>query len=184
MSEAVMKVQFEMKPVTRDEVIEAMAAQLLGAEMTEDEDGNPVKYWDRTTATKLLEKRLMKAIDEKAEAMVRDAFDETIQARVTAAVDDVLAAGWAVTDGYGNRRGDNVDLKGRISELLTKQESSGYNEPKRTVAEQIAKKIINDAFHATFQPELERARLALRAQVDGIVSARLNETLKSALGLK
>lgn len=179
-----MTVQIEMAPISRDEVIDAMAAQLLGSEMTEDEDGNPVKYWDRTTATKALELRIRKAIDDTAQSMVRDAFDETIRARVTSAVDDVLATGWVVTDTYGNRRGDNVDLKGRISEILTKQESNGYNDPKRTVAEQIAKKLIEEAFHKEFKEELERARLELRKQVDALVATKLTETLKGALGLK
>lgn len=184
MSDSAMKVEVTIKPISRDEVIDAMAAQLLGAEMTEDEDGNPVKYWDRTTATKALEVRLMKAIDSKAEAIVRDAFDVTIRQRITAAVDEVLATGWVVTDNYGNRKGDNVDLKGRISELLMKQESDGYNSPKRTVAEQIAKKIIEEAFHGSFKAEIERARVALRDQVDTLVQAKLTETLKASLGLK
>jgi hypothetical protein len=184
MSDTSMKIELTMAPISRDEVIEAMAAQLLGSEMTEDEDGNPVKYWDRTTATKALEVRLMKALDAKAEAMVRDAFDETIRARVTTAVDDVLRQGWVVTDNYGNRKGDNVDLKGRISELLTKQESDGYNQPKRTVAESIAKKLIEEAFHGSFKKELGDARVALRAQVDSLIQAKLAETMRAALGLK
>src|SRR5689334_11401337 len=103
----------------------AMAEKLLAETQeydVDDPDGPPPKqYWERKQIGKQLRLYLDKRITELAETMVRERFDEVIHERIAAAVDEVLRDGWVKTDEYGDRNGEVIDLKGRISRELLQQ---------------------------------------------------------------
>jgi hypothetical protein len=83
------KIECEIPDIKRDEVIEAMAAHLLGALYEGDEDDPEPRPTLTLTIGKHLRVFFDKKIEELASAEVRAAFDETIRARIGAEVDEL-----------------------------------------------------------------------------------------------
>jgi hypothetical protein len=172
-----MKIETEIPDISRDEIIAAMASQLLGEWDRED----PEAHWRGNTLGGAMRKYLDDKIAELAADMVRDQINDTVSARIEAAVDVVLAEGWQVTNEYGEPRGPKVDLKARISSLLTTS-SRDYNGT-GTLIERTAKAAIDAALAKDFREVIDGAKKKLSDEIDAVVGAKLRETLARALGL-
>lgn len=176
-----MKLEFDISDIAREHLVDAMAEKLLTQYVRDEDTGGA--YRDHSPLARQMKEALEQRIDELAAEQVRDCFDEIIKARIVAAVDEVLAEGWRRTDEYGNPRGDKLDLKGRISEHLTKHQSGGYGREARTFVDELVHKTVESVFTRELQGELEKARKSLRAQLDAVVAGKVAETIKQALGL-
>lgn len=107
--------------------------------------------------------------------MVREIGREHIDAEIRA----ILAEGWQRTDDYGQARGGRVSLRDRVQEMFHKTDR--YES--RSMFEKVIKEELDKALKGELGKELDAARAKIRAEVDQITRAKLNEALKSALGL-
>ncbi len=179
-----MKIEFEIADISRDEIVDALARQLLTDMVTEEGDEGVDTYARRSALAESLRKSTSAMIAKLSGDVVREHFDDTIKARIAGAVDDVLAAGWTRTDSYGNATGERLDLKGRISEIITDKKEERYGQPKLTLSEKLVKDQIEKTLNRELTSEIEAARKSLRSQLDAVVSGKVAETIKTALGLK
>ncbi len=180
-----MKIEFDIQDISRDEVIESMARQLLVEwhEETDPESG-PQTYRRQTKLGEQMKHYLDSKIAELADVLVREQFDKVVIQRIAAQVDAVLAEGWQVTNQYGEARGPKVDLKGRITELLLKPGRDSYgNGESMTPIDRQVKAAIDGLIGKEFAKDIETARKSLKAQLDASVAAKFTDTLKKALGL-
>ena len=176
---------------TTEQVVEAMAARMLSEPQDWDPSDpdappptDPRPYWDRKQIGKRLKAYLDEKIEEAVRSMVEAALDGAIKARIAEEVDRVLADGWVKTDEYGHPdvRAGKVTLKDRVNQALTRTANSSYD--RRTQVDQLAADAIDRALKGPFGQEIEAARAKFKAEIDGLVAAKLNETIKSALGLR
>jgi phage baseplate assembly protein W len=180
-----MKIEFDFSEPTVEQVADAIASRVLSHRASEylDETDTPSRYTRRD-----LGETLRQLIDDKVEELVgrlvTEQFDAAIRDRIAAKVDEVVMSGWQQTDGYGNATGGRIDLRTRISDILTKPtEGHGYGNRVTAVAV-IAKDVVDKAFQGEFGKEIAAAREKFRADVDDVVKAKLVESIKGALGLR
>lgn len=171
-----MKLEFEIADINRDEVVTAMARHLL-SRWSEDDGESPNAL--AVQLANAVSERITKLADE----LVREHFDDTIRARIAAAVDAVIAEGWYESDGYGGRRGERIDLKARINAALTAPRGDSYHRQPSILQERLdaaAKGMLDKEFSKV----VEDARTKLRQQLDGAVMAKVAASIKEALGLR
>jgi hypothetical protein len=175
-----MKIEFDIKDIERGEVIDAMADQLLSRWAShEGEDTRRGRHELGESLRKAVSERITKLADE----VVRKAFDAEIKQRISAAIDTVLAEGWYETDNYGSRKGERIDLKGRIGKLLTEARGDNYNRSASLLAERLEANI-KTSLDKEFAPVIAEAKATLRERLDTSVMKTVADTIKSALGLK
>ncbi len=180
-----MKIECEMPDIKREEVIEAMAAQLIGSVYEHDEDDpEPRPTYDRKKIGHHLRVYFDKKVAALAAAEVRAAFDETIRARITAAVDEVLRAGWQATNEYGEARGERLDLKARIGALLTQARGNGYGDRNPSVLDAQVKAATEAFLSKEMQPIIDAAKANLKTCLDAKVMKTVSETIANAVGLR
>lgn len=176
-----MKIDFEIKDIDRDEVVDAMARALLGKWVeVYDETTGPYGDYLATKLAKALESAVKERIGKLAEEMVRSHFDDVIKARIDAAVDAVLAAGWQETNRYGEAAGVKLDLKARIGQQITGKDSYSH----KSRIDELVEKTVRDVTHGEFNKEIEAAKAKVRQQLDAVLSGKVAEALKQAMGLK
>ncbi len=132
-----------------------------------------------TQATYRLEEHLKTALNDAVERKVQAIVSGVAAKEIQAAVKKCLTEGWNRTDDYGAVKG-TVTLKDRISELLNARDR--YNSSQRWLDELVTK-TAKDYLGDQFKKDIDAAREKLRAEIDGVTRAKLNEALRSALGL-
>jgi hypothetical protein len=178
-----MKIETEIPDINRDEVIEAMARQLLTEWHEEvDEETGPTRYRRETKLGAAMKQFLEKKIDGLAETLVRERFDEVVGMRIANAVDDLLTEGWSKTDEYGSVRGPRVSLKDRIGEHLSQKDR--YSSPSLNVIDKAVKDAVDKTLSGSFKTEIDAAVKSLRAQLDAAVSDKFVNAIKAAMGVK
>ena len=140
----------------------------------------------RQVATMLYE-QLHETLEGTAEAAVQSAIragvdgalSRIVEEKLRPAVEAALAEGWQRTDKWGDLAGGRADLKTRIGELLEMRDD--YHRVRRIDA--IAKETIEEALKKDFGETIDKAKAAFKAQVDGVIQAKLREALSTALGI-
>lgn len=183
-----MKLDIEIPDITQDQVIEAMAARLLGSEYEhsgDPDDPTPVPTrWDRKAIGKHLRTYFEGKVDELARQAVRDGIDDAIRARIAEAVDAVLSEGWQQTNNYGEPSGKKLDLKARISELLTTARGDGYSGRKPALMEEHVQKAVEGFLSKELTPVIDEAKASLKRQLDAKVMKVVADTITNAVGLR
>jgi hypothetical protein len=118
-----------------------------------------------------IDKRVSDTVSELVREIGRDQVDAQVRA--------ILAEGWQKTDDYGQARGGRVSLRERVQEMFHKADR--YES--RSMFERVIKEELDKALKGELGKELEAARAKIRSEVDQITRAKLNESLKAALGL-
>jgi hypothetical protein len=126
--------------------------------------------------------RLDKAIDAAVGGAMVRLVDEQVALKVAEACEAVITQGWQETNGYGEPTGKITTLKERIAGWLNARESGYSNSPTRI--EKLMSEMIGRWLQKDFAKELDAAREAFKKQVDAVVTAKLGESLKAALGLR
>lgn len=180
-----MKIECEIEDINRDEVIAAMAAKLLGDtyEDPDDPTSAPRSSWDRKHIGKHLRAYFDAKVAELAEQTVRAAFDSAIRERIYAAVDEVLADGWRATNEFGEPRGERIDLKGRISKLLTEARGDHYSRQPSVLDARI-KEAVDGFLGRDLNPIIEAAKENLKKCLDAKVMKTVSDTITNAVGLR
>lgn len=185
-----MKIEVDIADINRDEVIQAMAAKLLG-DTYEHYDGDPedpdptprpTSSWDRKQIGKHLRVYFEARIKDTIDKMVASAIDQGIRDTISTAVREAVEEGWQQFDDYGRPKGERKTLKSIVLDALTLKDHSSYNS--RTVAERVAVETIERACKAGFEQEMAAAQRKFREQADALVQAKFTETIKAALGLR
>lgn len=180
-----MKIECEMSDIKREEVIEAMAAHILGAMYEADEDDpEPRPTYDRKKIGQHLRAYFDKKVAALATTEIRAAFDETIRTRIAAEIDEVLRIGWQKTNSYGEPSGERLDLKARISEVLTQARGNGYGDRNPSVLDAMVKSAIEGFLSKEFAPVIDAAKANLKTCLDAKVMKTVSETIANAVGLR
>lgn len=133
-------------------------------------------------------KQIDRVIRETVIAKVRKSLDEAIGSvtgeYIRAAVADVMAEGWSKTDNYGCQVGPKLTLKDRISETLTKLQGDSYSSNRKNLIDAVIENAVSNAFKTDFAKTIEDAKVKFKAALDGTIAAKLQEALKSSLGLR
>jgi len=125
---------------------------------------------------------------EKLDEMIASIARETIESKMAAyadkearaAVEEVLAEGWSETNTYGERVGQKLTLKDRVSKHLF---SARSNYDRKTRIDEFFDDTIAKAMREELGAVIKDATTKFRAQVDGVMTAKLAETLRKSLGL-
>lgn len=129
---------------------------------------------------KALEKRITEEVKSAVQRIVSGYVERAAEERATAAVDEVLAAGWQKTDEYGSPRGLPMSLKDRVTEhLFTAQRWD-----RTTAVDKILNELLDKALREDVGQALAKAKEQITAEVDKVIAAKLGETMRTALGLK
>ena len=181
-----MKIEFEIKDIERDEVVGAIAGQLLTEWVTEHDDdtGGEVQYARRSAMAEALRRAVIARIDSIAAEVVRAGFDSVIKDRITAAVDGVLAEGWQETNNYGESKGARLDLKARIGKLLTETRGDGYSRQQPSVLDAAVSAATNGFLSKELQPVIDAAKANLKKCLDATVMKTVADTITNAVGLR
>lgn len=131
--------------------------------------------------------RISERVSERVDAEIETAVQAAVigqvekigRSAIAKAVADVLAEGWPRTDSYGSVSG-KATLKDRISELLNGRDR--YNSSEKWLQE-LVKKTTEEYLKGEFKKDIDAAREKLRSEVDGVTRAKLNEALRTALGV-
>ncbi len=130
-------------------------------------------------------KQIDRVIRETVIAQIRKRLDETILAitkeHITTAIESILAEGWQKTDDYGQARGPKLTLKDRIAEQIASVRDQ-YN--RKTWLDELVQKRLEETFTKEFAKPIEEAKAKFRSMLDGTIAAKLQEALKSSLGLR
>lgn len=143
-------------------------------------------------AIEKLSSRLAKSCLADAEARATKVFDAKVDAIVAEYAKDLAAVQFFETDSYGNRRtGDPKTIVELIldrsekwlSEKVDKDGRSGYygSDKDRSRAQWLASKAAEELVKTQLQPEIDKAKLSLKAQFDGKLSAAFQEAVKNCL---
>lgn len=182
-----MKIDVEIPDITQEQVIDAMAGRLLGCEYEhsgEPDDPTPVPTkWDRKAIGKHLRTYFEAKVAELAAETVRHTFDEVIRARIASAVDAVLSEGWQQTNQYGERTGMKLDLKARVSEVLTQSRGDHYNR-QPSVLDAMVKTAVEEFLSKELNPVINNAKDELKRQLDAKVMKVVADTVANAVGLR
>lgn len=174
-----------------DAIIAAAAQQLLMVEVPVEEPADeaepkdpddifaepskPVRYEKREKLRVKLEERIASAVEEKVGAVAMTELEAEVR--------KVTAEGWNQTDSHGRATGKKTTLSSLVLDWFNANGDS-FHSDRRTRIEKMIEKETSAALQKVFAAEIEAARVAFRAQLDGVLQAKLRETLASALGLK
>lgn len=174
-----MKIEID---ITTEAIVEQIANKLMGYAAEEyDDDGEPIEGSNHRTR---LDQRIADVITKRVQRAVDEQVTKVTEEHVKAAVAAVLAEGWQKTDGYGSPSGPKMTIKDRVGETLTKLQGDSYHSNRKNLVDAIIEQAVATALKTEFDKVIADARDKFKAQIDSVVSAKLNETLKSALGLR
>jgi hypothetical protein len=159
-----------------------MAKKPNVAEVTVEVYTDAIKSHIEERIAEQIEESFRKTLDSTIRARVNELVDEFSKEQIRKAVADAIAEGWQQTNSYGESVGAKVGLKGRIADMLNKQEGD-YNN-RMTRADKLTKEVIEAELRGQFAKEIAAAREKFKTQLDGVIAAKFTETIKSALGLR
>ena len=174
-----MKIEID---ITTDAIIEQVATCILAMHAPEyDDEGEPIENrHSRNSLTEIIEKTVIKRVQRAVDEQVTKVTEEHVKAAVAA----VLAEGWQKTDNYGSPSGPKMDIKARVGETLTKLQGDSYSSNRKNLVDAIIEQAVAATLKTEFDKVIADARDKFKSMIDGVVTAKLNETLKSALGLR
>lgn len=115
------------------------------------------------------------------EAAITAKIEEKVNAAVETALQKALEEGWQPTDHWGTPKGPKMTLADRIAKSISENQS--YDKIEREINRFVThaiEKVLGDRL----KPEIACAVAKFKEVADSVVQAKLNETLKHALGLK
>lgn len=168
-----------------ERLVDAVAERIIAMHSTEyDDEGEPIPS---TRGRQTFEDAIRTTVNR----MVRAAVEEQIKAitaeKITAAVEEIMAEGWQVTNSYGEPSGPRVTLRDRVSKIITDAQDGGWNGNRKRLIDAIVERKLAEMFDHRSGPigqAVAEAQTKLKASIDGQVMSALNTTLRQALGLR
>jgi hypothetical protein len=127
-------------------------------------------------ASDLIDKAIREGIQPALEEALSTLAVEVLRPAVVA----VLEEGWQPTDGYGNPKGDRMDIKGIIRDSLVGKKNT-YEE---SAAERIANEVVRTEYKRDIDGEIAKLRDGFRKQVDEALQVKFRDAMAEALGIK
>lgn len=129
----------------------------------------------------MLAERFANGIDKRVEELTLDhvkaRLAEVTTDAVQGEVDKIIASGWTETDSYGNPRGGAYGGTTRIDKALADALDDALHGPKDYHGRR-------RSGAGVLQPIIDDAKKKFRELVDQTMTAKLQATLREALGLK
>jgi hypothetical protein len=158
-------------PSVRIEGLSADAVKVIVRETIES------FYGLRETAQEAVTKQVRETVEEMTIGMAQE--------QIAALVTKVLDEGFEEHDRYGNKQGKRITAQALIIEQLTaKVGGDSYGRDTQTWAQKAAGTVLGHTFEKHFQADLDRAKVAFKAQIDELLKGKLVASLKDALGLR
>ena len=131
-------------------------------------------------ATQAVDARIREAVNNRIDTAAKDLVTEAIFTRIAARVEEVVADGWPRTNNYGERTGQPISLKERVSAMLM---DKGYSSSQARID-----KIVEEAVAKTMQQHLSapiaEARKKYETLLDQKAMAAFGNLLRKALGVE
>lgn len=141
---------------------------------------------DRVIAslTELTRRSLAQTLETTMKEQLQELVAEVSRQKVEALIDKTLAEGWKTTNRYGEEDGKVETIKERIAAVLEKKEKARYDAPEKGIVDRIIEQTVASHLDKEFKVVVEEAKERFKESVDKVVTVKLTETLKSALGLR
>lgn len=172
-----MQIEIKIEDVTREMIVDAAAAKVLGVE---DDASHYRREYEQELRARI-ERQLEEAIATQVAALV----DDSVRARIALEVDRVLTNGWPITDEYGRDSGQRRTLSSIVLDALAQQtpDRFGHNRPE-AIPVMVTREVLHRRLGAEFEKEVAAAREAFRAQVDETIRGKISDILRNALGMR
>jgi hypothetical protein len=185
-------VSIQIPDITQEQVIEAMAARLLGEQYQRDDEFDPddptprpASAWDRKAIGKHLRQHFEARIKETVQSMVKDALDDAIRQTIATQVRAIMEEGYQPVDDRGRPSGARRTLRDIVLDALTvRVRRNSYSSDTVTVAERVTADTLEEALKRDFGKEISDATTRFRQQVDALIQGKFTETIKAALGMR
>lgn len=134
------------------------------------------KYRLDETAREMIADKAQRAVDALTEEVARDAIRQ--------AVDDTIASGVRRYHAYNGTVESTTTIAELVHKELTRSTKRSYNDPERTVVQDVVAETVKGIFTKELQNELEKLKQEFRAQADDVFKAKIVAALKDAIGLR
>lgn len=162
--------------ISEESLVDRIASQLRGAMFTDD--------IDPTGRNLNLENKVRKVMIDQVREATNVAVQRITEEHIETAVKACLDEGWRKTDQYGSPTGPKMTLKDRISETLNKLTDRYGSHNGKLLVDSLIESGITAAMNAEFAPAIAAAKVKFVALLDGSLTQKLTEALKSGLGLR
>lgn len=126
--------------------------------------------------------RASEGIDALLLEKVSEAADAVIEKKLGEELDKVLAAGWTLTDQWGNKRSHPKSLRELIIAALEHREGSYRDHP--TKLEKLLDAAVQRCFDKEMQGVVSEAKARLKKMLDEKMSAQFTDAVKQAFGIR
>ena len=145
----------------------------VSAEVTVFEDCEMSSIEDRIIS--LAAKKLLEEVRESAKQTVICSVNDEIAAQVEVIIKEVIEAGFQKTNHYGEGTGEKKTVRSMISDHLEKK-TSRYNEPARTVIEEMIETMVRVALREDFTVEISEAKDDLKSKLRNGIAQKLADS--------
>jgi hypothetical protein len=128
-------------------------------------------------------KEIKDRVDDKLDSMIRAEIRAAVDKAIVDRVAPMLDGPWPLTNQYGEHTGKTTTLREMVVQKLTVSAPDSYRR-KGTIVEALVEDRLSKELNGALGEELKKAQTQIKAAVDGAVSTKLTEALKSALGLR
>jgi len=125
-----------------------------------------------------------KEIARAAREAVATVTPEVVREQLGLEVAKVLAEGIPEFDHYSGKEKKRTSVHEMVVACLNAIGSDSRTGERNTVVHMMVKAAVQEVFNKELTKVVEDAKLALRQQVDAVVTGRLSEALRAALGVK
>lgn len=149
----------------------------------EIESMGELEDWVESIVHRKVLEQIEKKMDETIEATVAAAANEVIGDKLRAQAEDIIEKGWTETDQYGRPKGERRTLRDMMTDLLTKLDGDSYSSNRMPFAAKVLRDAMTAAFTKNFAADIAAAQKQLKEMLDADVKAKLAHALKQALGV-
>lgn len=132
--------------------------------------------------------RINERVDDEIEKQINKAVSSlvktAIQERAEAAVDALIAEGFAEFDSYSGQVRKRTSVSELINKAMTERSRGGYNEPEMSAAERAVGRAVAAVFDKALEAEIAKVKADFKKQADSVFQAKIVAGLKEAIGLR
>jgi len=125
-----------------------------------------------------------KQIAKAAREAVAMVTPEVVREQLGLEVAKILAEGVPEFDSYNGQVKKHTSVQEMVAKALEARTGDHYDRNRPTLLETMVKAAVQEVFTKELTKVVDDAKVAVRQQVDAVVTGRLSEALRAALGVK